>query len=209
VGHRVDVTHHIPGRMRIKVPKAKGNLKLLEELQKSVSTMPGVSSAEINSVTGSILLHYDEARHESFEDEICKHGDANKLFSVGPPELTEADEIASKIESEAEFLSEHSDTARSVVNFFKYLNETVKRATGNSLDLKVLLPLGLAIYVVTTEEPMTSTPMWVTLAIFSFNSFVGLHRPTHQEKPVHKVVMDDPGTSKSGRQVASGGQPSK
>ena len=177
MAHRVAVAHHIPGRMRVKMSSAKGNPKLLEQVRQSVSSMPGVTSVEGNIATGSILVHYDHTRHKSFEDEIARHGEVNRLFKVAEPELTEADEIESKIEAEAQFLSEHSEVARTVVNLFKYLNESVKHATKNQVDLKVLLPLGLAAYTFTSGEPMMSTPMWVTLAIFSFNSFVSLHSP--------------------------------
>jgi hypothetical protein len=192
VSNSADVTHHIPGRMRIKVPHAKGNHKLLEQIRQSVSAMPGVGAVEVNPVTGSILLHYDTEKHEAFESALGEHGEQQKLFTLTPPQLTEADEIAAKIQAEAEFLSEHSDVARSLVNFFKYVNESVKRASGNSVDLKVLLPLGLAAYMFTSSEAMMSTPMWVTLSIFSFNSFLALHHDQPQNPhPVHKVVFDD------------------
>jgi hypothetical protein len=70
--------------------------------------------------------------------------------------------------------------------FVKGLNADVKRATNNAVDLKVLLPLGLAVYSLLKFEAEMATPLWVTLGIFSFNSFVALHPPVRSAVSVEK-----------------------
>jgi hypothetical protein len=189
--HQAQVIHHIPGRLRVKLPKAKGNYALLQQIKESISPRPGVKRVEVSATTGSVVVHYDPEMHEDYHTHLGDFAAHQSLFALQPPEITEADEIARKIEMEAEFLADHSDAARVVVNFVKQLNEQVKRATDNSVDLKVLLPLGLAIYTFIEAGTDAVTPLWVTLGIFSFNSFVNLHSHKGQvATEEHQVVFD-------------------
>ncbi|MBV8842659.1 MAG: hypothetical protein JO307_07595 [Bryobacterales bacterium] len=176
------VAHHVRGRIRVKVPAVKGNRAALEHFRSSVSAIPGVQRVETNPTTGSFIVHYDPGRQERFEqrhfeEQLRQHATDNQLFDLIPPELSEVDELARNIEREAEFLSEHSETALHIVNGFRLLDRTLKRATDNTVDLKVLLPLGLAVYSFLEVGVDASTPMWLTLGIFSFHSFVSLHTP--------------------------------
>jgi hypothetical protein len=203
--HQAHVVHHIPGRVRVKLPHAKGNRALLEHVKQSISPQPGVRQVEVNPATGSVLVHYDPELHEEFHDRLAGHAAGEDLFALKPPELTEADEIAAKIEAEAEFLAEHSEVARGVVNFVKHVNEVVRRGTNNNLDLNVLLPLGLAVYTFFEVSSEVVTPLWVTLGIFSFNSFIALHHPKPATRiETHDVVFDD-----QARPPASRSAPSK
>src|SRR6266446_9142692 len=110
--HSAYVTHHIPGRMRVKLPHAKGDRALLERIKESISPLPGVRSIEMNPTTGSVEVNYDPNDYEHYAGQLTAHGERENLFMLGPPELTEADDLAAKIEAEAEFLAEHSETAR-------------------------------------------------------------------------------------------------
>jgi hypothetical protein len=91
------------------------------------------------------------------------------------PPKTHLGEVTEQIEEEAEFLAEHSHTARVVVDWAKDLDRGIKRATNNNLDLKIMVPLGLAAVTFLEIGAAAATPMWVTLAIFSLNHFVELH----------------------------------
>jgi hypothetical protein len=175
MAHRTHAVHHVRGRIRLKVPRAKGNSQILSEVKDAISGLEGVRRVEANPGTGGLVVHYDPALHAGFHEQLAQHGTSAGAFELAPPELSEVDELAKKIEAEAEFLAEHSETARQIVNSFKALDQSIKRATGNAVDLKVLLPLGLAIYSFVEVGLEASTPLWVTLGIFSFNSFVQLH----------------------------------
>jgi Heavy metal associated domain 2 len=191
--HEAHVVHHIPGRIRIKLPDAKGNRALLEDLKAFISPLSGVRRVDVNPATGSVLVHYDPEANEDYRSHLAILAEHEKLFSLELPELTEADKIAAKVEAEAEFLAGHSETARNIVNLVKYVNEVVKKETNNVVDLKVLLPLGLAIYAFFEVGSELSTPLWVTLGIFSFNSFVRLHVSTAAVHTAdHHVFLDDP-----------------
>ena len=54
-------------------------------------------------------------------------------------------------------------------------------ATDNEVDLKFILPFGLAVLGLVTLRYSSTTPLWLTLLIFAFNSFLGLHAPTPGE----------------------------
>jgi cation transport ATPase len=194
MAHTAYVAHHVRGRIRLKMSNARGDFRALQEIKEAIAPLHGVRKVEVKAATGSIVVHYDATVHDDFHAHLAGRGESSGLYSVSapaPPELTEVDEIAKKIEAEAEFLSEHSDTARSVVNFFSLMNREVKRATNNAVDLKVLLPFGLAVYSVLEVGIEASTPMWVTLGIFSFNSFVSLHsHPPKVATQTSEIVLD-------------------
>jgi hypothetical protein len=152
-------------------------MRVLQRIQQALSPLSGIKRVQINPSTGSVLVEYPQEQRTDFERFLSQHGTKTGLFALRPPELTQADDIADKIAAEAEFLAAHSDVARVLVNFVKHLNEKIRVATDNQVDLKVLLPLGLAVYTFVEAGSEAVTPLWVTLGIFSFNSFVALHQP--------------------------------
>lgn len=54
--------HHIPGRLRVKSPRLKRNESEASRTRAYLDQLHGVHSAEVNTVTGSILIHYDTQR---------------------------------------------------------------------------------------------------------------------------------------------------
>ncbi|HLI86361.1 MAG TPA: hypothetical protein VKV17_20805 [Bryobacteraceae bacterium] len=60
------------------------------------------------------------------------------------------------------------------------------------VDLKVLLPAGLAVWAFFKHGLEASTPLWVSLAIFSINSFMVLHRPAELHVTRHVTRIDQP-----------------
>ena len=52
--------HHVPGRVRIKIPDIKGKPIYAQELEKKLKVISGVYIASVNSLTGSVLAYYDE-----------------------------------------------------------------------------------------------------------------------------------------------------
>ena len=186
--HTAHVSHHLPGRLRLKMPRAKGDPLWCQHLRQVLLGLPGLTQVEINPVTGSILLHYAAEQHGEFLRQLAAQATHADLFALQPPALSEAETLARTIETEAEVLATQSETARRIVTGVEQFNLAVKRATGNTLDLNVLLPLGLAFYAFFEVGAEVTTPLWVTLGIFSFNSFVALHaprlRPARAEPPV-------------------------
>jgi len=182
--HGATVVHHLPGRLRVRLPRSRRDPRLLEQVRDFVQGLGGVCHVEINPVTGSILVHY---RPESEEEihRLLSQASTVDAFEEAPPALTEADEMAVKIEKEAEFLAAHSEVALQMVTAVKALNREIREATGNMVDMKVLLPAGLAVWAFLKAGADVATPLWVTLAIFSFHSFVALHHPTTVHVTTH------------------------
>ena len=186
--YRIHTAHHTPGRMRLTVENLKNHPESLEEIRKAIAPMQGVRRVEVNAATGSVTVHYDPALYSQFHDQLRAQGKASGTFDLDPPTIGEGGEMIKSVQEEAAFLSRHSDTARTIVNVFDSLNQFVKRATDNNVDLKVLLPLGLAVYSFLEVGTEVSTPLWVTLGIFSFNSFVALH--TRQDDSTSKMETE-------------------
>src|ERR1700730_4150626 len=143
--YQAEIAHHVRGRIRMKIPAAKGNEVLLEQIKRALSPIAGVHSIEVNPSTGSLIMHYDPDVHEELHVTLSAHGRDHFELPRRQP-LTEIAELENELEEEAEYLAEHSEVARAIVEFCKSLDREVKRATNNAVDLKVLVPLGLAAY---------------------------------------------------------------
>jgi hypothetical protein len=170
---RAHVAHHIPGRMRVKIAEGKNNPELLAKISQSLASLKGVQAVTPNPQTGSILLQYAPEAHEDIHDHV--HGVFDEHVPEPPRPLGEIEHIADNLEREAEFLANHSHFARVVVDGAKMLDREVKLATGNAVDLKVVIPLGLAAVAFVEIGIHAATPVWVTLALFSLNHFVEMH----------------------------------
>jgi hypothetical protein len=175
--HAVHTAHRTPGRIRLKLQDSTHKARALEDLKRSITAMEGVRRVETNAASGSLVVHYDPGLYGKFQHQLQQHGDSTGDFHLSVPNIGEGADLIKNVEEEADFLAEHSETARVMVNGFRSLDTAIRRATDNTVDLKVLLPLGLAIYSFVEIGIEAATPLWITLGIFSFNSFVQLHSP--------------------------------
>ena len=50
--------HHIAGRLRLKFPELKNRRDLSHAVEKAIRALPMVRLAQVNVVTGSLLIHY-------------------------------------------------------------------------------------------------------------------------------------------------------
>jgi hypothetical protein len=181
---KLKVEHQVPGRVRMKIPAGKGNPELLKQISEMFAAIPGIEEIVVNPATGSVLLHYDTDRHHEFHDAFSEqhashnatHGASNgAALGMMHGADTELDKLTSSIEAEAEFLARHSHTARAVVDFVKKVDHEVKRATNNSVDLKIIFAVGIICLTVFEVGATAATPVWVTLAIFTVNHFIQIH----------------------------------
>jgi hypothetical protein len=172
---KLQIAHQVPGRIRMKIPAAKGNPEQLEAIKQAFSLIPGIEQIDVNPDTGSVVLRYDPDRHDDFHAGFNHHCDQhhhpNGALPHRPPS-SEIDALADKIEQEAEFLAEHSETARAVVDFCKRADREIKLASGNMLDLKMVLALGLIGFTVFEVGASAATPVWITLSLFGMNHFI-------------------------------------
>jgi hypothetical protein len=170
---KLHVAHQVPGRVRMKIPSAKGNPELLEEMKQTLSVIPGIEEVIINPATGSLVLHYDTDHHDAFHGHLVHHTGGQHQ----PPPTNEIDALASKIQQEAEFLAENSHTARVVVDFFKQVDAHIKTGSHNTIDLKIVLAVGIASFTILEVGANAATPVWVTLAMFGLNHLIEANTP--------------------------------
>lgn len=177
------IEHQVPGRVRMKIPAGKGNAELLKQISEVFGAIPGIEEVKVNPATGSVVLHYDTDRHDEFHGALRehhtahneKHGAPNGAAGLMHGADTELDKLTNSIEAEAEFLARHSHSARAVVDFVKKVDQEVKRATNNSVDLKIIFAVGIICLTVFEVGATAATPVWVTLAIFTVNHFIQIH----------------------------------
>ena len=184
---KLQIAHQTSGRVRMKIASAKGNPELLKKISETFGVIPGIERVSVNSVTGSIILHYD-SNSRLVDEKLAKN-----MLSQGHGTMpgSEIDELARKIESEAEFLAQRSEAARMVVDLFKKLDREIKLATNNLIDLKIVLAVGVIGLTILEMGANAATPVWLTLAIFTFNHFVELRQSSEDEEslPVMAPVI--------------------
>jgi hypothetical protein len=178
---RFDVAHQVPGRVRMKFPGAKGNPEMLQQIAQTFAAIPGVEEITVNPNTGSLVMRYDTDQHDEFHDHFHRHH-GQHATQYRPP-ATEIDELAHKIEEEAEFLARNSESARAVVDFFRKVDREIRSATDNNVDLKILLAVGVIGFTVLEVGASAATPVWVTLSLFTLNHVIEMHR-SHVEEGV-------------------------
>jgi hypothetical protein len=173
--HSARVAHHIHGRLRLHVADAKGSRRILADIGNAIQQVPGVKDCRINESSASVVIHYDPNHNHQleFKNRVMTVGNESGLIQIMETEIPDPEGFR----QEVKFLAQHSQAASNIINAFGQLNETIKRLTNNFVDLNVLLPLGLAALTLMTLGIDFGTPIWLTLAIFAFNSFLVLHSP--------------------------------
>jgi hypothetical protein len=181
---KLNIAHQVPGRVRMKIPSAKGNPELLQQISETFAVIPGIEHVTSNPLTGSVVLHYDVDRHHEF------HGHLRNHYDQGVAPSTQIDEFANKIEQEAEFLARNSESARAFVDFCKMLDREIKIATGNAVDLKIVFATGVVGVTVFEIGVTAATPIWVTLAIFAVNHFIEMHAHHPRAPTTASVIIE-------------------
>lgn len=168
------VVHALPGRVRLKVAKVKGNPALARHVEEKLAQVPGIRQVEAKPVTGSLLVHYDTDQLFSLA--------SMEILSVTLGELFPEIEVASMSTGLAA-LAENPvpgngpGIAEHITGSFGTINTGIGKITGG-LDLKLLVPLALiflGLRGLWTSEKVAS-PSWSNLLWFGFASFVMLNR---------------------------------
>lgn len=62
LGYRgiIEIKHALPGRIRYRIPKVSQSNKTLEPLKKQLLSVKGINDVQINPVSASVLVYYDE-----------------------------------------------------------------------------------------------------------------------------------------------------
>lgn len=164
------IVHRIPGRMRLRIPSAKADSEFLEQARAAVAQLPHVLEVSCNPLTGSLLITYPRESQREFEDTLILGNGSPMPFvlQVTPQASTDP---ARKPRGRPQ----HSDLSRAVSDVVAAIDDAVRESTGNLLDLRTLLPLAMGGIGLTWMGRTKGTPLWLTLMIFAFSSFVALH----------------------------------
>ena len=180
----IKVAHALPGRIRVKISRLKGDPAFGRELQERLSDVRGIQRVEVHPVTGSVLVLYAAEELDSLEALMSLAGSLAPLF----PELNMS-ELQAWLDSfgHNSTFGDHSNGQPSVAarlsTFFGALNQEVGKSTGG-LDLRLLLPLILFFFGIRgllVAEKVT-IPAWYDLLWFAFGTFFMLN-PWRVEEP--------------------------
>lgn len=160
------VKHRSPGRLRLRIPQARNHQDILHRLSDQARRINGLTATEINPVTGSLLLRFDE--------EITLDP-AQLADFLSTPDLPI--EIIDSVAKAVEAISPgtRSEISEALSGFLSEADRVVRTTTDNKLDLGLMLPLAAAAgalgYLGRTGS---TTPLWVTLMLFAITSFPAL-----------------------------------
>ena len=129
--------------------------------------------------------HYDHKRHADFSRQFerqCRE-------QIASPPKTQLDELTDKIETEAKFLAQHSDSAKAILHICKHFDREIKRKTNNVLDLKIGLAGGLIAVTLLEVGATAATPISLTLGVFMLNHFL---EPQQRQQLVEHIKSAPP-----------------
>lgn len=164
----IKVVHALPGRVRLKVDRVKGNPPLAREARAKLAKVPGIRQVETKSSTGSLLIHYD----------------TDELFSLPSLEILSATlaEVFPEIEvvTLASWLSSLAENSGPVAqtDAAAGISGALTAINPGGIDLKLLAPLALILFGVRAfwaSEKITF-PAWYDYLWFGFSTFIMLNR---------------------------------
>jgi hypothetical protein len=176
----IHVVHTMPGRVRLRVDKVKGNPAFAKQAQDKLARMPGMNRVETQPLTGSVLVYYDAAALLA-EGALAALTDG---FSELFPEIG-AEAMNLGLESLITHLATggHPKTAgdppmaaSNLIGSLSAVNAEVARMTGG-LDLKLIIPMTLLFFGVRSlwTSKQMSPPAWYDFFWFAFSTFVLLN----------------------------------
>ncbi len=168
MARNASIVHTIPGHMRIRIPSAKADRRFLDQARAALKALPHVVEVSSNPLTGSLLIIYPPALQREFEGALAMGNGSALPFDLKPADPPRSRKVKRRTRRESEL-------SRSVREFFTEIDDAIKESTDNVLDLKTLLPLALAALGITYVRAGKGTPVWLTLMIFAFSSFMALH----------------------------------
>jgi hypothetical protein len=133
------VVHALPGRVRLRVAKVKGNPALGRQAQEKLAQVPGIRQVEAKPGTGSLLIHYDRDLLLSTASLEILSETLGELFP-GIEVLTLAAGLASLAENPG--AGTGPPIAAGWTGSLQAANTQLAKLTGG-LDLKLLVPLTL------------------------------------------------------------------
>jgi hypothetical protein len=173
----IHVVHAMPGRVRLKVAKVKGNPAFAKQAQDTLGRLPGIKRVEAHPLTGSVLVYYDAAALLADGALAALTDGFSELF----PEIG-ADALSLRLDSlighlaaggAPEGADERPRAVSNLIGSLVAVNDKVAQATGG-LDLKFLIPMTLLFLGARSlwTSKKAAVPAWYDFLWFGFSSFV-------------------------------------
>jgi Heavy metal associated domain 2 len=177
----IQIVHFLPGRVRVKLPRLKGNASLAGEVERTLTALQGIRHVETSITTGSVLVLYEARLPASLDLEAV--GSLMELaHTLGLSfEDVDADVLQHWLHTVANGTRAETPTAlgNNITTFFDHVNAGVTQVTGGWGELRTLVPLtlaflGLRSLLFTDNLPF---PTWYDYLWFAFGTFVVLNVP--------------------------------
>jgi hypothetical protein len=158
---------HIPGRIRFKLHSQNRDRETMEGIKRNLEAREGIHDVRLNPACGSVTVHYDHDRHSMLsilgflEDLDVIIESIGHLPSIGE--------------------NEHADHNREAPEFIAAVNDLngrLRKATGLSIDLKLVFPLafvGAGIWSIGRKGLMVESVPGLLFLWLAFDMFVKLH----------------------------------
>jgi Heavy metal associated domain 2 len=175
--------HYLPGRVRVKLPRLKGNASLAGEVERTLAALQGVCQVETSTTTGSVLVLYEPRLLVSLDLEAV--GALMELaHTLGLSfEERDMDLLQHWVHAAAHGTGTRAETpttlGSTITACFGAVNAGVTQITSGWGELQTLVPLTLAFLglrglLLTDNLPF---PTWYDYLWFAFSTFVVLNGP--------------------------------
>ncbi|ARV63358.1 hypothetical protein BZZ01_32660 [Nostocales cyanobacterium HT-58-2] len=152
-----------PGRLRLRVAPSHRQVGEMQRIASALEADPNVNQVRTNIQNGSIVIYHG-----------TQDASLDNIFAT----LQDLGIILGNI------TIGKTDAAAEVSNAAADLNNRVKQATNNAVDLRILFPLGLAILAIRQfmiQGLRLERIPWYVLAWYAFDSFIKLHGTNNQQ----------------------------
>lgn len=179
-GRQFHVAHSVPGRIRLRIPKMKNRPGVSQSICRMAAKLDGVTRAEPNSTTGSMVIHYDPQAPHSSERLKSTLERLNELIEMAVPEYEEAEKIGRIVMPDPGLVAERVPGLKGMERLVEKSDEGILKASHGAVDLATILPLLLAggglMFFEDKRHVMRNPLLLGGLLLLSFKSFMGLHQ---------------------------------
>src|SRR5215831_6831544 len=177
----IQIVHFLPGRVRVKLPRLKGNAFLAGEIEHTLTALQGICHVETSTMTGSVLVLYEPHLLASLDLEAV--GRLTELaHTLGLSfEDVDMDALQHWLHTVANGTRAETPTAlgNNITAFFDNVYTGMTKISGGWGELRTLVPLTLAFLglrsLLLTDTP--PFPTWYDYLWFAFGTFAVLHVP--------------------------------
>jgi Heavy metal associated domain 2 len=166
------VLHHVPGRMRLRVPTARGDAGMLDQIRQALMPLSGVRNIHTNPGIGTIVIEYVPTLHPQFAVALTRHAEERGALRIENAFSANLGTYESVIDKSIERVTDQ-------------INQRVQALTGNAVNLKEVFPFSILLYAIFFVDRAVNAAQWLSWAQFAFSSYMELH----QEEPIAKVGL--------------------